>query len=602
MTTERVYNPSPGSFPGIPGTFFPAIWDLNYTTRTSSLYSLFPITGGGSLTYTVINVKDYGATGNGVTDDTNAIKAAIAASVAGDQIFFPGGTYLVSHTIVLLGYRAYFGAGFENASTIKQANGSNLTSLLCTYNYANNVYFSDNPLMMADLTLNANSANNTSTVGLINLAYGSQFTNLYVTGCASHGIMCTDHTIDNTVIGNTCVENRFNSCKIDNTGGYGFYVNDSASKVTDGRLIDCDISGNTLASIKINSAAGWQVKGNHLYGSLDYALAVDHCFATIVSNNYIEPFGYAPQSAFVGGIAATLNGGSLALICTGNHLSASEISTSTTWQYLAVTGASSVDTSCIIANNRIRGGFVSTTSSTTLSSGAKTVCTPVDMAGIGPGSSLFVVNETMVVDTVTATTFTPLTNWANAHSGTYSIFSSASASHSLGIVLQSNGTQSGSGLPFNALVYGNQVTNVGHTLFKDSYSTLSAVESFGDVQADSHFTAISALIGVPTLSAGSNNGSSAPTPTFSSIGGTDVRGKVNIGSGTGAAAGNQAVVTFAKAYGAIPVAVVVAGNTATEALGVYYTMTATALTIATTTAPTSSQSVGTYVVSYIIVG
>lgn len=48
----------------------------------------------------VINVQSYGATGNGVTDDTAAIQSAIHAAVGSAQgmrtIYFPNGTYLVS--------------------------------------------------------------------------------------------------------------------------------------------------------------------------------------------------------------------------------------------------------------------------------------------------------------------------------------------------------------------------------------------------------------------------------------------------------------------------------------------------------------------------
>lgn len=43
-----------------------------------------------------VNVKDFGAVGNGVIDDTDAIKAALAAA---DSVYFPLGTYIVSSTI-----------------------------------------------------------------------------------------------------------------------------------------------------------------------------------------------------------------------------------------------------------------------------------------------------------------------------------------------------------------------------------------------------------------------------------------------------------------------------------------------------------------------
>jgi Pectate lyase superfamily protein len=62
----------------------------------------FPLDSG------VINVKAYGAVGDGITDDTAAILAAIAAMPIYDKshimrttiVYFPAGTYLVSDTIV----------------------------------------------------------------------------------------------------------------------------------------------------------------------------------------------------------------------------------------------------------------------------------------------------------------------------------------------------------------------------------------------------------------------------------------------------------------------------------------------------------------------
>lgn len=57
------------------------------------------------------NVKDYGAVGDGVKDDTAAINAAISSGGRCDQscgsstvrpavVYFPSGTYLVSSTII----------------------------------------------------------------------------------------------------------------------------------------------------------------------------------------------------------------------------------------------------------------------------------------------------------------------------------------------------------------------------------------------------------------------------------------------------------------------------------------------------------------------
>jgi polygalacturonase len=55
----------------------------------------------------VVNVKAYGALGDGTTDDTTAIRAAITAMVAGSRLYFPPGKYPISDTIALKGDAFY---------------------------------------------------------------------------------------------------------------------------------------------------------------------------------------------------------------------------------------------------------------------------------------------------------------------------------------------------------------------------------------------------------------------------------------------------------------------------------------------------------------
>jgi hypothetical protein len=59
---------------------------------------LFPENSGA------VNVRSYGATGDGATDDTAAIKAAMKAAmgydVRGKTVYFPAGTYVVSDTLL----------------------------------------------------------------------------------------------------------------------------------------------------------------------------------------------------------------------------------------------------------------------------------------------------------------------------------------------------------------------------------------------------------------------------------------------------------------------------------------------------------------------
>lgn len=68
------------------------------------------------------SVKDFGAVGDGVTDDTINITKALEALVraGGGTLYFPPGTYIISAGIPLVGKVHYKGAG-KNNTTIKQS-------------------------------------------------------------------------------------------------------------------------------------------------------------------------------------------------------------------------------------------------------------------------------------------------------------------------------------------------------------------------------------------------------------------------------------------------------------------------------------------------
>ncbi|WP_328436867.1 hypothetical protein OHA71_06355 [Streptomyces sp. NBC_00444] len=127
-----------------------------------------------------VNVKEvFGAVGDGVTDDTAAVQAAIDA---GGVTYFPPGTYICT-TLQMKTGTVLAGAGrsgfittpSSQASTIKLKNGTN-ASLINGADQVSNV-------VIRNLNFDGNKANNASG-NIINLANGSaQDTAWHITDC-----------------------------------------------------------------------------------------------------------------------------------------------------------------------------------------------------------------------------------------------------------------------------------------------------------------------------------------------------------------------------------------------------------------------------------
>lgn len=100
--------------------------------------------GGGSVStsngYPGFNVKDFGAVGNGVADDTIAVQAALNAIMAvsrGGNLYFPAGTYNISYTLFLVGdyghnYKLFGdGGGLSEKTMLRWIGPQKATMLSC---------------------------------------------------------------------------------------------------------------------------------------------------------------------------------------------------------------------------------------------------------------------------------------------------------------------------------------------------------------------------------------------------------------------------------------------------------------------------------------
>ena len=73
----------------------------------------------------VANVMMFGATGDGTTDDTAAIQAAIAtiAAIGAGTVYFPAGTYIISGPLTIYSFVEYIGEG-RGATRIELADSA----------------------------------------------------------------------------------------------------------------------------------------------------------------------------------------------------------------------------------------------------------------------------------------------------------------------------------------------------------------------------------------------------------------------------------------------------------------------------------------------
>jgi len=105
-------------------TFTGAIGELTYVSDDKTLRIHDGSTAGGITVGTgVINVKNYGATGDGVTDDTTAIQAAFDSLTDGGVVFFPPGSYLTTSLISTTNLVSIQGSGIKSTTLVCEDHG-----------------------------------------------------------------------------------------------------------------------------------------------------------------------------------------------------------------------------------------------------------------------------------------------------------------------------------------------------------------------------------------------------------------------------------------------------------------------------------------------
>jgi hypothetical protein len=252
---------------------------------------------------TYINVLNYNAVGDGVTDDTAAITAAITAVNNGQILFFPSGTYLVSSGFTIPKNVTLLGMNLNNKTSTSTTNShiaspgttivvaTSFTGILFTLNQSSSVDSIEifyNGLIASDVTpigidytfhcIGKNTSLSNIQIPYVNKCISIDNTSsCYITntnffplrnGIVNNGVLFINtisfsksSSIDlvgsniltfanNNSIGISCISSTqisFKNIEIDNVY-IGILVND-ASNTTFGIIDNCNISATTCISI-----------------------------------------------------------------------------------------------------------------------------------------------------------------------------------------------------------------------------------------------------------------------------------------------------------------------------------------------------------------
>ena len=305
-------------------------------SQTSSKIT-FTQTGTGAITRTVDNklkdfasVKDFGAVGDGIADDTNAIRAAVTAINA---VYFPPGVYRITEAILI--HRSgvsLFGAG-AGISIILMDDASNFINYsaidIRTSRANNGAGGTVTDVTIRDLTIDGNKANRITNSGNCMIVFcdsqhqiqRTRIIGVVIINSVEHGILLGGYTNglnDGNKVENTIIDR----CSILDSRGAGilqFKTNNST--------ITNNVFGNSgLENLTIDIySQACIVDGNRFFKHFGGTgnIGVDSGDACVISNNFIDnELNTSAPPQFRTGISLnsqlTGGAGSVDVVITGN--------------------------------------------------------------------------------------------------------------------------------------------------------------------------------------------------------------------------------------------------------------------------------------------
>ena len=268
----------------VSGTVIDSAWLNDVNDATYEGTAVYTPAGTGAVATTIqnklqeiVSVKDFGAAGDGVTDDSLAITSA---SATGKTVYFPNGTYVFTSLVINTICKGFVGESRDGvilfpARTTRTAN-DNIIS-----------YTGATGFVLDKMSFDVQNAEFADTYLLrIDSASAVRLKNLKVSGAATYGIYITDSfdvSVDDVVaVGNTGGFNTFTFSLSGTQANYKIHFSrisvsgTHASAAAHNGGTDCSITG--CRSVNATGSA--------------FAFGLNKCYQSYIANNYAKDSQY----------------------------------------------------------------------------------------------------------------------------------------------------------------------------------------------------------------------------------------------------------------------------------------------------------------------
>lgn len=264
---------------------------------TDPTWAGFIQSGTGAVTRTwsskardIVSAKDFGATGDGSTDDTTFVQAAIdaVAAAGGGTVLFPRGTYICT-TLTLPDYVDL--RGENRFSTVIKLKDSTNNNLIVSSKWASNSASVNLYNTISNLTLNGNKSNNSSGSCLIIRSFQAFVFQCIIRDAAASGIIISTVTQDGSN-GLAIAENEIDTCRFVSNNGRAIYGYDNGTNtLSDAWIVNSFVGDNGdsgVFQVDIERAAGWHIIGCQFYSDYAGNVSLGKCGRTLVTNCQFE--------------------------------------------------------------------------------------------------------------------------------------------------------------------------------------------------------------------------------------------------------------------------------------------------------------------------